>query len=424
MNRPQPNAVYTQVIQQMIRTAPRLLRRNCLLVMLLGFLISENIFATDWLQPEQQLARKVAAVTGPGAVSFDLRNQSSLSKKDADEITRGVRNQLEAVGLRFVNPEQAAASVTITLSENLQSFIWVAEIHQGTNEPVVTMVSLPRSDASGISREQAPLIIRKTPLWSQDDQIIDIAVFEEMSGMSHMAVLSPEQITLYRFQEGRWQLDQSMPIAHAHPWPRDLRGHLILRADHLFDLFLPGVFCQSSKAAPLTLACHESDDPWPLSVDQPLAAFFAPHRNFFTGVLAPGVGKQTSTAKFFSAAPIPRANYWLWIFTATDGSQHILDGVTDQTAHFNWGSDVASVSTSCGAGWQVLATARGDALGDSIRAYEFPDRDPVAVSMPIDFPGSIIAVWAESKNKSAIAVVHNAETGNYEAFRLTITCAQ
>jgi hypothetical protein len=395
-----------------------------LLALLLVSILTTRSHATDWSQPEQQLTRKIAAATGPGAVSFELHNQSSLSKKDVDEINRGLRAQLNSAGLRFVTPEQAAASVSITLSENLQSFVWVAEIHQGTNEPAVVMVTVPRSAVPSLSRDSAPLILRKTPLWSQDDRILDVAVFEEMSGMSHLALLAPEQITLFRFQDGRWQLDQAMPISHARPWPRDLRGRLILRSDHLFDAYLPGVFCQSSKTAPLSLICQDSDDPWPLGGDPVMGAFFAPTRNFFTGVLSPGVGKQTSTAKFYSATPIPRANYTLWLFAAADGSQHLLDGITDQTAHFNWGSDLAGISSSCGAGWQVLATARGDGSSDTIRAYEFPDRDPVAVSPPIDFSGTITALWSEAKGKSAIAVVHNPETGSYEAFRLTITCAQ
>ena len=421
MNSPSPSPVYTRTILRMLSLAPRLIARMLSLALLL---VATLAFATNWTQPEQQLARKILAVTGPGAASFEIRNQSTLSKKDVDEVTRGLRTQLEGNGLRFVAPEQAAASVTITLSENLQNYVWVADIRQGTNEPAIAMVTAPRSDFSGTLREPSPLVIRKTPLWSQDDRILDIAVFEEMSGVSHLTVLSPEQVTLYRFQDGRWQLDQSMPITHSHPWPRDLRGRLILRADHLFDAYLPGVSCQSSKTAPLSLMCRESDDPWPLGGEPNISAFFAPTRNFFTGVLAPGVGKQTSTAKFYSAASIPRANYTLWIFTATDGSQHFLDGITDQTAHLNWGSDLAALSTSCGAGWQLLTTARGDALTDSIRAYEFPDRDPVAVSAVIDFSGAITALWPEAKGKSAVAVVHNTETESYEAFRLTITCAQ
>jgi hypothetical protein len=422
MNIPNLSPVYTRSILRMPCRAPRLIARTLLFAVLLVSAVTA--LAADWSQPEQQLARKIAAVSGPGAVAFDLRNQSTLSKKEVEEITRGLRAQLEANGLRFVASEQAAASLTITLSENLQSYVWVADIHQGTNEPAIAIVSAARSDMAGTLHEPSPLVIRKTPLWSQDDRILDIAVFEEMSGMSHLAVLSPERVTLYRFQDGRWQLDQVMPVAHTRPWPRDLRGRLILRADHLFDAYLPGVSCQSSKAAPLSLMCRESDDPWPLGGEPNISAFFAPTRNFFTGVLAPGVGKQTSTAKFYSAASIPRANYTLWIFTATDGSQHILDGITDQTAHLNWGSDLAAISTSCGAGWQVLASARGDAPTDSIRAYEISDRDPVAVSVAVDFSGTITALWSEAKGKSAIAVAHNAETGNYEAFRLTITCAQ
>jgi hypothetical protein len=424
MNRHQSSPVYTRFIHCMPASAPPIPARILLLALLLVATLNASSLAANWSQPEQELARKIAAVTGPGAIAFGLHNQSSLSKKDVDDVNRGLRAQLEAAGSRFVQPEQAAASVAITLSENLQNFVWVAEIHQGTNEPVVVIVAIPHSTATGTLHEASPLIIRKTPLWSQEGRILDIAVFEEMSGQSHLAVLSPDQVSLFHFQNGRWQLDQSMAISHARPWPRDHRGRLILRSDHLFDAYLPGVFCQSSKGAPLSLVCRESDDPWPLASEPNLSGFFAATRNFFTGVLSPGVGKQTSTAKFYAAAPLPRANYTLWLFTAVDGSQHLLDGITDQTAHWNWGSDISAISTSCGAGWQVLATGRGDATSDTLRAYEFPDRDPVSVSAALDFNGNITALWPEAKEKSAVAVVHNSETGNYEAFRLTIACAQ
>jgi hypothetical protein len=61
-----------------------------------------------------------------------------------------------------------------------------------------------------------------------------------------------------------------------------------------------------------------------------------------------------------------------------------------------------------------------------VRAYEFPDRDPVAVSAALDFPGGgiITALWTEAKADTAIAVVKNRETGSYEAFRLAVVCSQ
>jgi hypothetical protein len=157
-----------------------------------------------------------------------------------------------------------------------------------------------------------------------------------------------------------------------------------------------------------------------------MGAFFAPTRNFFTGALTPGVGKLTTVSKFYSAAFLPREKYLLWLFAATDGRVHMIDGISDQSLKLGWGSDLTSVKTSCGAGWQVLATSSGEETGDSVRAYEFPDRDPVAVSGAVDFPGggTVTALWPEAKGDTAIAVTKNRETGAYDAFRLAVACSQ
>jgi len=363
-------------------------------------------------------------VTGPGAVAVDVMNRSSLGKKDVDEIGGGLRSRLETLGLRSVKPEQAAAAIKVTLSENLESYLWVAEIQQGAGEFSVVMVSTPRVENGTLVGEPAPLVIRKVPLWEQPQRILDVAVLEEASGPSHIAVLDPDKVLVYRFVEGRWQPEQALAISPAPPWPRDLRGRLVSRPDHLFDAYLPGVFCQSSSRAPLSLACHASDDPWPLASGSTLSSFFAPTRNFFTGVLAPGIGKQKSVAKFYSAAAVPRPSYTFWLFAGVDGQVHLLDGITDQTARWSWGSDIVGLKSACGSGWQVLATPAGNGSGDSIRAYEFPDRDPVPVSQPVEFAGGVTALWSEAQGTSAVVVSHNPVTGIYEAFRLSIACGQ
>jgi hypothetical protein len=396
------------------------------LSLLLVFLLAMSLtgFASDWSAPEQELARKIAAATGPGAIALNVVNKSSLTKKDSDEIGQRLQALLEAAGVRIAKPEQAAATVEVSLSENLRSYVWVAEIRLGAGEVTVVMASSPRADTAAFDREALPVTIRKIPVWVQEDRILDVAVLEEASAPTHIAVLDPEKVALYRWKDGKWQQEQALPVTHSRIWPRDMRGRLILRQDHLFDIYLPGVFCQSSTAPPLSLICRNSDDPWPLSNQFALGGFFAANRNFFTGVLSPGIGKQTATAKFYTAAALPRVNYTLWIFAGVDGGVHLLDGVTDQSARLNWGSDLTGVRTSCGSGWQVLATRAGDNTGDSIRAFEFPDRDPVAVSQPIEFAGGITAFWTEARGGSAMAVSRNAETGNYEAFRLALACAQ
>jgi len=417
------NPVYNSPVPDMWKPASPSLRLACLAIFLVGFLtICFDVApAADWSGPEHQLAQKILAASGPGAIYLEVTNRSSLESKDAEEITRGLNTQLAALGARFVAPEQAAVSVKVSLSENLQSYVWVAEIKQGS-ESSVALVAVPRIATIGYVHETAPTTIRKTPLWSEDKSILDLITID--TSPAHLVVLTPDQLEIYRLHDGRYQQDQALPITHARPWPRDVRGRLMLSKDHAFDIYLPGIFCEASGTTALGLSCRQSDDPWPLGTrDSGQSAFFSPTRNFFTGALTPGLGNQKAVAPFYSAAPVLHDKYTLWIFTGIDGQVHLLDGVTDQASRFGWSSEIAALRSPCGIGIQVLAT-RSTAAGDSIRAYELPDRDPVPVSAPIEFDGTITALWAEAGGNTAIVVSLNQETGKYDAFRLSITCGQ
>jgi len=383
------NAVYNARIPCMRASSSWLLGVACFLVLLLH---APMIRASDWRAAENQLARKIAAATGPGAVALDVVNRSSLSRTDVEEIRRGLVTELAELGVRFVSADQAAAAVKITFSENLQNYVWVGEIQQGNNEASVVIVTAPRSGLAATERSAAALTIHKTLLWTDEKRILDVALVN--GSPQHLIVLEPESVVLAKFQDSRWQQEQSLPLSHSHPWPRDLRGRLALRKDHLFDAYLPGIFCRSTATTPMAVNCFESDDPWPLRTDEPsLSTFFAPTRNFFTGALSPGIDKQTTVRTFYSAAMLPREKYKLWIFATVDGQVHLLDGVSDQVAtKLDWGSDIASVRSGCGLGWQVLATGNGDDAGEAVRAFEIADREPAAVSQPAAFNGGITAL--------------------------------
>lgn len=410
------------------------------------FLVATLALAADWGAAEQQLAKKIVAVTGPGTVALTFDNRSSLGRRDSDIVQNGLRTALEQSGIHFVKPEQAAASVVLTLSENETSYVWVAQIHQGTADSAVGMVSVPRSGRSATAYESMPTTLRKMPLWTQDNRILDVAVLEENGAAARIAVLGPEDVSTYRLQNGKWQVEQTLSITHPRPWPLDLRGRLFQAPDRTLSAFLPGVMCRIGvTTAPVTITCHASDDPWPIvsatnlnssafpsagvgglpmaAIPQ-LTGFFAPTRNYFTGVLSPAIGKFSTVPKFYSAAFVPREKYTLWLFAAADGRVLLIDGMNEQPSTFPWGSDIASVRTGCGAGSQVLATTSGDQAEDSIRAYEFPDRDPVAVSAAVDLPGPVSALWTESRGDTAIAIVKDRDEGSYEAFRLSLACAQ
>jgi len=414
------NPVYNARILSMVLFS----RPAWLTLFLVPLLLAPAAVASPWQASEIQLARKISSVTGPGAITLDVVNTSSLRNTEADQIRRELLNELGALGLHSVSPEQAAATIRVVLSENLQNYVWVAEIREGNSQPSVVMVTMPRPDGAAMDDPAAALTLHKALIWTDDHRILDLAL--PIGTPAQMIVLEPESILLYVLQNGHWQQQQSLAIAHTRAWPRDLRGRVLLRKDHLFDAYLPGVLCRSTASAPLGIACRESDDPWPLAPDPPaLSAFFAPTRNFFTGVLSPGIQKQTTTVPFYSAAGLPREKYTLWIFAGVDGQVHWLDGMTDQVAgNLGWGTDIVSVGSGCGSGWQILATEKSAGRHDSLEAFEVADREPVVVSPPAEFNGRITALWPDAESATAIVVTENSETGNYEAYRISPTCGQ
>jgi len=314
-------------------------------------------------------------------------------------------------------------SVQVTLSESVREYVWAAEIAIGSDEKKVALVSLARAQSGAAAASVMPVVLRKTFLFAQEQPILDAALID-MSGGSRLLLLDDSKVGVYRQQAGRWEQEAAFAIAHSRTLPRDPRGRLLLRRDHLFDVYLPGTFCRSSSAAPLTLACNDSDDPWPLTAeDNGVHAFFAPARNFFTGALSPGIGKVSAVPSFYSAAALPRSSYTLWLLTAVDGSMHLIDGITDQAIRgLRWGSELAAVHSSCGTGTQVLVSDGGDPERDSVRAFEVPDRDPVVASSAIEFDGRIVALWPETSGADAMAIVKREDTGWYEANRVSIAC--
>ena len=416
---------YNQPIRQMRARMSGGLRLGWLTSFLLATVfLPSSLFASNLGDAARQLAHKTASVTGPGAIALDIENRSSLDDKSVREVRIALEAQLRIEGVRTAKADQAMGSVQVTLSESVREYVWAAEITIGSDEKKVALVSWPRAQSSATSASAMPVVLRKIFLFLQEQPILDAALVD-MSGGSRLLLLDDSEVAVYRQQAGHWEQEVTLAVAHSHTWPRDTRGRLLLRRDHLFDVYLPGTFCRSSAAAPLTLACNDSDDPWPLTAeDNGVRAFFAPARNFFTGALSPGIGKVSAVPSFYSAAALPRSNYTLWLLTAVDGSVHLIDGIADQAIRgLRWGSDLVAVHSNCGTGTQVLVSDGGDPERDTLRAFEVPDRDPVVASSGIEFDGRIVALWPETSGTNAIAIVKRKDTGWYEANRISISCS-
>jgi hypothetical protein len=376
--------------------------------------------AADWSGKAAELAKAIAAASGPGPITLAVVNASSLPKDQVTEIQRAIETQLRTWGVRVGAAANANSDVRVTLSENLHEYVWVAEIKQG-NDTRVEMVSSPRAASVGPAKNGATVSVRKVMMWSQPGQMLDMLVVDGSSSNPKMVTLDVEGISLYALREGKWQREQNWAVTHTITFPRDVRGLLVLGKDKALAAYLPGTVCEVVSRGANAVVCRESDDAWKIGYR---AAFFNSGRNYFTGALVPASDKATSP--FYSMAWLEKQNYTLAISTGVDGRVHMSDGVSERTlpagTTSDWGSDIATVKSSCGEGTQLLVTANGDdTAGDSIRAYEVPDRDPILASAAVDFPGPITALWSHD-NTGATAIIHNLQTGQYEAYSVSISC--
>jgi len=450
MNSPPSIPRYNQPIPEMrARESTRKssgLRLGWLTSFLLAIIfLPSSLCASGLGDSARQLAHKIAAAAGPGAVALEVTNRSSLDEKSVREVRSALEAQLQSQGVHTTKVEQAMGTVEVVLSESLREYVWTADIAIGSDEKKVVLVSVPRSPTATPFTAALPMVLKTTFLFEQEPPILDAALVE-MPGGSRLLVLEGDRVAIYRQQGANraglnparaWELETSLPIAHARAFPRDLRGRLLLRRDHLFDVYLPGAFCRSTSnaVASLMIACNDSADltynePWPLTPDDgSVRAFFAASRNFFTGALSPGIGKVSNVPSFYSAAALQRSGYTLWAFAVVDGSLHLVDGMTDQAIRGGrWGSDLAAVHSSCGTGTQLLISESGDLASgnserDGLSAFEIPDRDPVAASSAAEFDGRIVALWSESSGNGATAIVRRNNTGWYEAYSVSISCS-
>src|SRR6266496_278989 len=409
------SAVYNSRIHSMLTMRSRCLRAANSMMVFLILGCPGMAWPGDWDTMEQQLATKIASASGASPAVLEISNRSSLGQADVEAIRSGLIDRLASLGLKS-GASPAAISIQVYLSENVQKYVWVSEIRKGSDPPVVVLVETSRALARGTVREMPATILRKSLLWSSDSKILDAMVING----PRMVVLYAGQIEFFRMQGDHWVEDQAFPVGRSRPWPRDLRGKLVLGKDRSLEAHLPGEFCESNAVGTLAFNCREANDPWPIGTEQlALGAFFTPSRNFFTGVLTPGICKQSTVLPFYSAAPIANDRGAAWLFAGVDGRVHRLDGSNDVIeGKLNWGSDIAAIHSSCGSHWQVLAAGAAGGEEDAVRAYEAVGSEPIAVSQPLVLSGDVTALWTASDNDGAVAVAHNAETGKYEAYLL------
>jgi len=387
--------------------------------------------ARPWEQPAAALAGQIADLMGPGQARLTIRDPSSLPADEIPVIRKLLEQDLKSHGVTASGAESANA-IRVTLSENARAQLWVAEVIQG-NETRVTMVDVKVGAASAAAQARGGLVLRTQTILESQSPVV--AMLEAGNGI---VALEPEAIVLYSRVGDGWQEQKRLPIRQRRALSRDARGAMDWKAaGDGFDAYLPGTACASlyspgSIPTNFSMECHDSDDPWPIlrllmatdtGGEHPdaLSAFYNAARDYFTGVVTPAAGADLPP--FYSAALLPRPAGVGLLIDGIDGKVQMAESGALKTVAGtrDWGSDLAVLHSGCGAGDQVIASGSGEAISDSLRAYEVPALEAVPASAPLAMDGTVTALWAAPDSKSVYASVRHTD-GSYEVERVTALC--
>jgi hypothetical protein len=405
--------------------------------------------AQDWSAPARELADQLRRqIPPPARLDWSVQNRSTLSEDELRAIRRTIGTELGSAGYRAGESGASAGQVRISVSENFQNYLWVAEVLRGETSSVM-MVAVPRAPAAP-PHDNASLVISRKLLLAREEPILDLAMIAvPEQAAPRLLVLGSASVGVYEMSGASWQAVRTAPVAAVRVWPRDLRGRLVTRADGTFETSLPGERCLGSVSLLANLDCHTSDEPWPLT-DVPegdATARFVADRNYFTGPVVVPDNPPLPVPDFYTAVAVQNGKDSAWLVATTEGPARLLGRRGDVVEFQGWGSELAAIKSTCGSGTLVLATRSNDfAAPDAVQAFQLRGRAAEPASAPVEFTGPVTLLHASREVRSslngvshtlspnpdeerpeegvAFAVVHALPTGLYEAYRLSMACGE
>jgi hypothetical protein len=357
------------------------------------------------------LARKVWASIHGSSVSLEFRNMSSLGSAEFASVSVAFQEELQRRGVKIV-PTDAAARLVVSVTQNPTAYIGVVQIQRKeTTETVIEAIGLVKGPVA--SEPSFSLMLHRELLFSQDGPILDVVLD---SDAKHAYVLGAQEISSYEWRGQQWVPTGVEHLPLHRPSQRSEQGLYSGVVVDAAAVYLPGELCRISFVDGKGWSCERDTERMPVRAVSPAAL----------------AGKKLGA--WISAAQFEIEGKTKIVVTGRDGIARLYEDGAEPVAVFsNWGSEIASVYSGCGSGWQLLVTGKEDwAKGDEIQAVDLKDRRAQSVSAAIEFSGPIVALRTPATrtadnaaaNARAVAVVRNLQTGRYEAYQLSITCSR
>lgn len=314
-----------------------------------------------WNDAVTTLAGKIVNMAGRAkTISLSVKNISSLSTMDAARIRESLAAELTQRRLAIADEEAAQVHVTVTLSEGVQGYIWVAQVREGSDEQTA-MVSVSKTNIARKDQEERPLVLEKNLVWQQQGEFLDfVSLISPVGFRSILVILKRDRLEYYQSTNGAdWESWRSVPFPHIRT-ARSVRGFI---DDEKAEAYLPYLVC--------------------------------------TGILDPDRAQCLEKQVW----PGPRLNPK--VVGHEESEKELLPGRCREK----------SVVLATGNGdWTQPDTVQGYLLSD-LNAEAEPSGSPIAMD------GPVMSLVPDGRQSSARAVVRSLKTGNYEAYVITANCS-
>jgi hypothetical protein len=376
----------------------------------------------------RELAQKIEAQLDRNQkISIEVVDLTSqMHAADLDAARQAVESDLRARGFRVVTDSSFELKIRFTLSRDSSERLWVADF---TRDGKQTAIIVPfEMIAPDLSPWVTGVHLDRELIFSQNSPMLDFGCSgsPDAKDCGEILILGADKVA-YMAPELNFP---SARISQERKWSRDLRGRLV-RNGAAFEVSIGDAACQGDVNHMDAMKCRPAAGrQWIFSGPQneQTSALISNEQNLFewTGTAGPNT-PQPKRASFYSVSGLQVSNQPAWIATGVDGRARVFTEMSADAigSISGWGAEIATVKSSCGTGWQILATrARDYSETDAITIYEWVGNEFRAESSPIEMNGPIVAMWSPSDGGPARAIVRNLKTGNYEAYLLKVGCAQ